>query len=161
QELHDIVTKIRSVSDDRVQEDDKVIAHFLIRLIELHENQKKKEKDVRDFVEVCNEYFAELDLSRKKVIYDDRNFKLFIRLLNGMPLARGEEEAENIKMGMLSFGEKQIVSLFAQIYLSESSSYFLIIDEPELSLSVPWQKRLLPDILRSKRCNGFVAVTHS
>jgi hypothetical protein len=62
---------------------------------------------------------------------------------------------------MLSSGEKQIISLFSRIYLSDRSNYFVIIDEPELSLSVSWQKRFLPDILNSGRCNGLVAVTNS
>ncbi len=64
-------------------------------------------------------------------------------------------------MRILSSGEKQIVSLFSHIYLSEITGYFVIIDEPELSLSVPWQKRFLPDIIENSRCNGLVAVTHS
>lgn len=62
-------------------------------------------------------------------------------------------------MAALSSGEKQIVSLFSHLYLSGQKNSFVIIDEPELSLSVPWQKRLLPDILN--KCNGFIAVTHS
>ena len=60
---------------------------------------------------------------------------------------------------MLSSGEKQVVSLFSHIYLSGKKNYFVIIDEPELSISVLWQKRLLPDIL--KKCSGLIAVTHS
>jgi predicted ATPase len=38
---------------------------------------------------------------------------------------------------------------------------FVIIDEPELSLSVPWQRRFLPDILATGQCKGLIAVTHS
>jgi predicted ATPase len=64
-------------------------------------------------------------------------------------------------MPMLSSGEKQIVSLFSHIYLSGKSGYLVIMDEPELSLSVPWQKRFLPDILATGRCSGLIAVTHS
>jgi hypothetical protein len=62
---------------------------------------------------------------------------------------------------MLSSGEKQIVSLFSHIYFSGDKNYFVIIDEPELSLSVPWQQRFLPDIIDTKRCTGLIAVTHS
>ena len=36
-----------------------------------------------------------------------------------------------------------------------------MIDEPELSLSVPWQKRFLVDIHNANFCEGIVAVTHS
>jgi predicted ATPase len=61
----------------------------------------------------------------------------------------------------LSSGEKQIVSLFSHIYLSGASGYYFIIDEPELSLSVPWQEKLIPDILKTGLCKGIVTATHS
>ena len=49
------------------------------------------------------------------------------------------------------------------MYLSESKNkkHFVLIDEPELSLSVPWQRRFLVDIKNGKHCSGLVAVTHS
>ena len=59
------------------------------------------------------------------------------------------DEAE-IELEQLSSGEKQIVSLFADVYLNHIDDNFIfLIDEPELSLSIFWQKRLL------------FAVTHS
>jgi len=39
--------------------------------------------------------------------------------------------------------------------------FYIIIDEPELSISVPWQEKLLPDILSTTDCLGLLAVTHS
>jgi predicted ATP-binding protein involved in virulence len=45
--------------------------------------------------------------------------------------------------------------------LSGEKNYILIVDEPELSLSVPWQKTLLPDILNTGNCQHIFAVTHS
>ena len=64
-------------------------------------------------------------------------------------------------MECLSSGEKQIVSLFAKLYLDIDNSFVLLLDEPELSLSVFWQEKLLPDILRSQKCKLMLAVTHS
>ena len=37
----------------------------------------------------------------------------------------------------------------------------VLIDEPELSLSVPWQRRFLRDIRNGDFCAGLIAVTHS
>jgi predicted ATPase len=153
--LREMVAKIRA---DRyiLDNDDRVVVHFLTRLIKLHKDQQAKEKNIREFVIVCNQY-----LSGKEFIYDNLNFKIFIRQLDTIAQSDQEEKPGILKMSMLSSGEKQIVSLFSQIYLSESSNYFVIIDEPELSLSVFWQKRFLPDILKSERCTGLIAVTHS
>ena len=36
-----------------------------------------------------------------------------------------------------------------------------MIDEPELSLSVPWQRQFLVDIKQGDFCSGLIAVTHS
>jgi hypothetical protein len=47
------------------------------------------------------------------------------------------EEEGTLAMRTLSSGEKQIVSLFSHLYLSGQQLFFVIIDEPELSLSVP------------------------
>src|SRR5271170_3642807 len=72
-----------------------------------------------------------------------------------------EESTREIKLSHLSSGEKQIVSLFSHLYLSGGDQYFVLIDEPELSLSVPWQRRFLVDIRSASFCVGLVAVTHS
>ena len=64
-------------------------------------------------------------------------------------------------MSNLSSGEKQIVSLFSKLYLENEKECILIIDEPELSISMKWQKMLLPDIMRSENCKLLLTVTHS
>lgn len=152
--LREMVATIKA--DKHVRDDDRVVAHYLTRLIELHRSQQEKEKNVQQFVDVCNQY-----LSGKEFVYDNMDFKISLRQLNRAYFGKKENQVENLKMSMLSSGEKQIVSLFSQIYLSDSSSYFVIIDEPELSLSLTWQKRFLPDILNSDHCGGLIAVTHS
>ena len=61
----------------------------------------------------------------------------------------------------LSSGEKQIISLFAKLYLQKDENLAIFFDEPELSLSIEWQKSLLPDILNSKKCSFLFNTTHS
>jgi predicted ATP-binding protein involved in virulence len=72
-----------------------------------------------------------------------------------------DTQSPKLELKFLSSGEKQIVSLFSHMYLSGESKFFVVIDEPELSLSVPWQQRFLPDIMNTGRCTGLIAVTHS
>jgi energy-coupling factor transporter ATP-binding protein EcfA2 len=85
------------------------------------------------------------------MVYDELKFSLRIE----------DDAGKEIALSALSSGEKQIVSVFSHLYLDEHEDQIVIIDEPELSLSVPWQKRFLNDILESKRCSMLVAVTHS
>ena len=60
----------------------------------------------------------------------------------------------------LSLIAQSYTKLFKMLVLSQKN-YFIIIDEPELSLSVPWQERFLNDILNLGKCSGLLAVTHS
>lgn len=54
-----------------------------------------------------------------------------------------KNEEETIDLIQLSSGEKQIVSIFSKLYLESDEKSIIIIDEPELSLSLEWQKMLL------------------
>lgn len=158
--LRDIVQKIRR--EESLSVDEKVISHFLFKLAQLRQRQEQNEEKVRSFIGITNDY-----LIGKKFVYNDQEFLISIRSDDGAlsKTKRTEEPAiassDQIKMSMLSSGEKQIVSLFAHIYFSDEKEYFVIVDEPELSLSVIWQKKFLPDIMKTKRCSGIVAVTHS
>lgn len=50
----------------------------------------------------------------------------------------------------LSSGEKQIISVFSKLYLEDNKKYIILFDEPELSLSIKWQAKFLPDIMDTK-----------
>ncbi|NEP46867.1 MAG: ATP-binding protein, partial [Okeania sp. SIO2H7] len=86
------------------------------------------------------------------IIYDEANVDIsIIETRNNTP----------IDLSNLSSGEKQIVSIFGKIYLDPSKDFIVLFDEPELSLSIEWQRNLLPDILKSNKCKLLLAVTHS
>ena len=51
--------------------------------------------------------------------------------------------------------------MMAELYLSQEERFAVVIDEPELSLSVEWQRQILPDVIRSGRCEFLAAATHS
>ncbi len=124
-------------------------AGFLLqKLIEIYEKQKTLDNSIKAFRDVCNGY-----LINKKVFYDESAIKIYLK---------SDATNAEIELSKLSSGEKQIISIFSKIYLSEAEKRFIVLfDEPELSLSVFWQKKLLPDIMKSKKCNFLLAVTHS
>ena len=53
-----------------------------------------------------------------------------------------------------------MISLFARLYLYPKKK-ILLIDEPELSLSIDWQRKILVDIVSAKSCQQVIAITHS
>ena len=68
-----------------------------------------------------------------------------------------------MKLKNLSSGEQhQIVLFFELIFLANSGTYYLI-DEPEISLHVDWQRSFLDDIARVESLRGhkFIIATHS
>jgi len=54
---------------------------------------------------------------------------------------------EPLDVNVLSSGEKQILLLFCKVFLSRKRPSLVLIDEPELSLNVIWQRHLLKDLL--------------
>ena len=69
------------------------------------------------------------------------------------------EAKEAIQSDKLSAGEKQLLSFWCYNTFSENTAIF--IDEPELSLHVDWQRRLLPTLLEQETGNQFFVATHS
>ncbi|HRD82476.1 MAG TPA: AAA family ATPase [Saprospiraceae bacterium] len=123
-------------------------AYLLQKLVDIYEKQKELDNSVKVFRDVCNKY-----LINKQVFYDESGIDIFIR---------SNMTGEKIQLKYLSSGEKQIISIFSKIYLSDADKRFVVLfDEPELSLSMTWQKQLLPDIMKSKKCEFLLAVTHS
>lgn len=143
-----LLTTLREIRDRGIiSEHDRVVCHYFIKLLNSHSELEKKEIQIRKFGEVCGKY-----LENKNVRYDSSNFTFSIM---------SNIDNQPVELYQLSSGEKQIVSLFSQLYLSEQNQYFVLIDEPELSLSVKWQKHFLVDVRSSGFCNGLIAVTHS
>ena len=108
------------------------LTYILKKLVEIYEKQKELDNSVKKFRDICNQY-----LINKKVFYDESAIKIFIK---------SEKTDSEIALSKLSSGEKQIISIFSKIYLSDSKKRFIVLfDEPELSLSIFWQRTLLPD----------------
>lgn len=144
--LRAVIGKLRSASEAPIAQNDQYVAHFFSKLIVVDKALSQREQLIVRFADVCNKY-----LSGKEMVYNDKESSLYVRLPSGRQLP----------LRSLSSGEKQIVSLFSHLYLREVGNVYLIIDEPELSLSVAWQQQLLPDILDTEKCKFLAAVTHS
>ncbi len=126
------------------------LLNLLTKLIDNYDDQKHYDDRINGFVSTCNKY-----LNDKQFCYDPSNLTLSIRMNNMF------SDSDTVELTHLSSGEKQIISLFSKLYLETEDKSIVIIDEPELSLSLSWQQMLLPDIMRSQNCSLLVTVTHS
>lgn len=69
------------------------------------------------------------------------------------------DTVQTINSNLLSAGEKQMLSFLA--YNAFYQDTIFIIDEPELSLHVDWQRILFPTLLKQNSSNQFIVATHS
>lgn len=141
--------RIKSIVATReIQEKDHSLLYFLQKLIDIYDQQRELDNSIKKFRDVCNKY-----LINKKIIYDESTIDIYVKF---------NDSADKLQLSKLSSGEKQIISIFSKIYLAPPECKFLVLfDEPELSLSIFWQKELLPDIFNSGKCQFLLAVTHS
>lgn len=68
-----------------------------------------------------------------------------------------------LSINCLSSGERQILLLLCSVIIAESFSNIVIIDEPEISLNVKWQRifiKSLLDLVNNEYCQLIIA-THS
>lgn len=133
---------------ENLTDKEQFILYFITKYLKIYESSKIHDEKIDLFIKVCNSYFKD-----KCFIYDAKN--VHINLVSKF------DSSKKIQLQSLSSGEKQIVSLFASLYLTGKEDFVILFDEPELSLSIKWQEKLLKDILKTNKCNFMTAVTHS
>ncbi|MHA0852001.1 AAA family ATPase [Serratia nematodiphila] len=126
------------------------LMYFLNKLNKIINLTKEKELMIESFVGVCNKYLS-VSSDSKILTFDARTLSVIVN---------DEFTAKPIKLDDLSSGEKQIISLMSHLYL-DNKKKLILIDEPELSLSLDWQRMVLPDIDDSPNAAQIVAITHS
>lgn len=74
-----------------------------------------------------------------------------------------DEKKKRLKLTQLSSGEKQEIVLFYDLIFGTQKDVLLLIDEPEISLHIVWQKKFMDDLLRIIDYKGFnvIVATHS
>lgn len=130
---------------------DEMKHHLLESFIAKEEDEKNAhaisfrnlESKMEGFISVCNKY-----LINKKV----RSFDYQTIII--------DEKNNELDWEMLSSGEKQIVSIFYNTHL-RNKKFILLMDEPEISLSMEWQETLVEDIQSSNNCLYALIMTHS
>ncbi|UQR61817.1 ATP-binding protein [Bradyrhizobium sp. C-145] len=91
------------------------------------------------------------DMDDKELTLSRRNLEVTVRSIKAN---------KTIPLDALSSGEKQMISLLAKLFLYPDNK-IILIDEPELSLSIDWQKQILLDVMNAPLCKQVIAITHS
>ena len=123
------------------------LCHFLTKILDSYNDIRAIEQSIGDFVNICNSY-----LNNKKLVYDPKVSQVYLK---------SASIEDNMDLNMLSSGEKQLLGVMSKMYLGKNHAFIVIFDEPELSLSVEWQRKILVDIVSSPNCHSLIAATHS
>lgn len=110
-------------------------------------NEKKNDinKPKFTFINEINNLF-----NNKKIIINDKN-ELFVVTSSG----------KKFDLSQLSSGEKQLFIILGQSLLQENNTHIYIADEPELSLHVEWQEKLVDCIKNINPNSQIIFATHS
>ncbi len=147
------LAEIKNVSDI-VQRDTKKLEKYMVELsIYL--------KDANEKYDVFENIINKLDLYEEIVNHKLKFKKMKLSRTEGIQVISDEESL--LTLDDLSSGEQEILVLFFKL-IFESDVNLLMIDEPEISLHIAWQKELMDDLRRVIQLNKNIQViiaTHS
>jgi len=98
------------------------------------------------FISLVNECFAETG----KTLSNDSTKLVFLK-----------DNAISIYPKELSSGEKQLLIILLTVLLERGEEYILMLDEPEISMHISWQYKLIDMILQLNPNVQIVLTTHS
>lgn len=142
------IRNIQQMGEIRFQQED-------ARALKVYfEDFDKKYKQYSDLIEKMDLY--------KQMVNDRFRFKkMYISSEYGIQVK--DDHGRKIELSKLSSGEKETLVLFYRLLFEVNDNALLLIDEPEISLHIAWQRKFAEDlekIVKIKKLNAVVA-THS
>lgn len=104
-------------------------------------------------------------LAAPKTLFQDLIDDLFKD--TGKTIVRTENEIRFTQLGemlvpyQLSSGEKQMLAILLTVLVEDQQNYVLFMDEPEVSMHIEWQQRLIDLILQLNPNVQIILTTHS
>jgi len=177
--LQEIRSLFLKLEESPLQVESTLVTSFYLELSESIHNPELVEESERTAVRVLNVY---RELLEKVVNVQERSFSEIQQYLESVnkflegkqlivdptipsyhrrSVGIGFDDGTSInQLHALSSGERQIVTLiFAATHMSEQK--VVLIDEPEISLHVDWQRRLLGEMAEQIGDRQIIACTHS
>lgn len=105
------------------------------------------------------------EISAPKKRFQDLVDELFEA--TGKKIVRTENEIKFTQIGetllpyQLSSGEKQMLAIMLTVLVEDNRNYVLFMDEPEVSLHIDWQQRLIDIVLELNPNVQIILATHS
>lgn len=128
-----------------------VLAVYRDSLAKIVEEQESAYKPVRDYIDAVNGFLEEKRLVPGYWEQGPRRVTIAVEF----------EDGSVANLGCLSSGERQIASMmYAATYFGHHG-HIVLIDEPEISLHLDWQRRLIPTMAERLGDHQLIICTHS
>jgi len=140
-------------------------------------NKSNNPTELRYLYTVINPYLDSIDVQLNtlnpalrlidKYVKNVNTFFDLIELMyspsKGISLHKRKRPSDKIEIDNLSSGEKHLLILLSETVLLTSSKPLIIIDEPEISLGIRWQREILPALLECSESSNlqFLVASHS
>lgn len=140
----------------------------LLKAVKNHERQELAESIISTYLESLEARYAglaEAERVLRSLVPTINEFlgdkKVFFAPREGLTVVT--ETGDTIRPTALSSGERQLLVLLCTTLLASQSTRLFIIDEPELSLSAWWQRKILDALLTvaAESSLQFIVATHS
>lgn len=172
-----------AISEEKIREDYKQTEEKIKKLIAAGLMEQEKNISLPDkSMEATERKVLALylqDINEKLSVFDDlqkrmeiflniispklRNKKFSINRKEGFVFDATQGESGPIDLSLLSSGEQHQIVLFYELIFKTEEGSFLLIDEPEISLHVDWQRQFFSDIAQIAKFGNhtFLVATHS
>ncbi|WP_080656881.1 AAA family ATPase [Stutzerimonas stutzeri] len=123
-------------------------------LISRNKERRSSFEKIRDFTASVNKF-----LDRKTLQIGQVSDRSRARVRTAVSV--GTETGQSYGLSALSSGERQILTMLFSASRSKFSSGIFLIDEPELSLHIDWQRIILRELNAQSSDRQIIACTHS
>ncbi len=120
-------------------------------------------KDINEKLSIFDELQQKIETFIGIVSPKLRNKNFRINREYGFVFEPTQGQKSMLEPTQLSSGEQHQIVLFYELIFKSSENSFFLIDEPEISLHVDWQRQFLEDVLKIAKLgnHNFLIATHS
>ncbi len=155
QKIKEVIIKI--TNKQRIQRNDVFVLSLINRTLSIIDISNQHEIKTEEIYAPFERFWACL-----KSFMPDKEFMLDTNEQKNIAVVLKEEHKDlDISFTSLSSGEKQLFILLTEALLQKEIPYLFIADEPELSLHIEWQRKILEALLNLNPNAQIIVATHS
>ncbi|WP_318475556.1 AAA family ATPase [Photobacterium leiognathi] len=139
-----IISNLHSEDDFEKIKNNPILSHLFLNIIDELQNEKLILSSINSLIDTFNKYL----MNGKELVVDE--FSAYI-----------DFGIESHGLNELSSGERHMLTFLSLILFEGGHRDFVIIDEPEISLNINWQRELIPLLQSLIPDTQIIVASHS